>query len=170
MDVKTAIRERRSIRAYEDRPVEEAKLLRVLEAARLAPSARNVQERKFVVVRDPALREKLVAAANGQKFVGQAPVVIAACATETGHVMSCGLPNYQIDTAIAITNMTLQAVEEGLGTCWIGAFKQDEVKRLLDIPESACVVELLTLGYPAQQPAPRSRKPLTEIVCYDRWS
>jgi len=170
MDVMTAIRKRRSIRSYQDRPVEEDKLQRILEAARLAPSARNVQAWKFIVVRDPELRRQLVDAANGQKFVGEAPVVIIACATETSHVMACGLPNYQIDTAIAITNMTLQAVAEGLGTCWIGAFKQDAVKRLLGIPDSVCVVELLPLGYPTQQPAPRSRKALEEIVCYDKWA
>lgn len=170
MDVMTAIRERRSIRSFQDRPVEEDKLQRVLEAGRLAPSARNLQEWKFVVVRDHELRRKLVDAANGQQFVGEAPVVIAACATETHHVMSCGLPTYQIDVAIAITNMTLQATAEGLGTCWIGAFKQDEVKKLLGIPPEVCVVELLPLGYPTHQPSPRPRKALAQIVCYDRWS
>ena len=169
MDVMTAIRERRSIRSYQNREIEEEKLERVLEAGRLAPSARNMQEWKFVVVRDPELRRKMIDVANGQKFVGEAPVVIAACATKTDHVMSCGLPNHPIDTAIAITNMTLQAVAEGLGTCWVGAFKQDEVKSLLGIPEHVCVVELLPLGYPTDQPAARSRKPLDEIVCYDGW-
>lgn len=169
MDVMTALGERRSVRAYQEREVEQDKLDRVLEAGRLAPSARNLQEWKFVVVRDPELRLALGEAANGQKFVGQAPVVIVACATETHHVMPCGLPTFQIDVAIAITNMTLQAVAEGLGTCWIGAFKPEEVKRLLSIPEEVCIVELLPLGYPAHPPSPKARKALAEIVSYDKW-
>ena len=169
MDVMTAIRERRSIRAYQERDVEKDKLERILEAGRLAPSARNFQEWKFVVVRDPELRRALAEAADAQRFVGEAPVVIVACATETHYTMPCGLPSYQIDVAIALTHMTLQATAEGLGACWIGAFKTDEVKRLLGIPEEVGVVELLPLGYPMHHPPPKSRKALSEIVSYNRW-
>jgi nitroreductase len=136
MNVFEAIKTRRSVRSYLDKPVEEDKLLRVLEAARLAPSANNYQEWRFVVVRDDVTRQKLMAAARGQGFVGQAPVVIACCAQTDGHVMTCGQKCYPIDVAIAIDHMTLVAVEEGLGTCWVGSFYADQVKQILGIPES----------------------------------
>ncbi len=169
MDVMDAIRTRRSIRAYKDKPIENEKLSAVLEAGRLAPSARNQQEWKYVVVKDKALREKLASAAYGQQFVGQAPVVIVACATQTKHVMPCGELSYPIDLAISVDHMTLEAVEQGLGTCWIGAFKQDEVKKLLGIPDDVRVVVLLPIGYPDESPSPRSRKPLEEIIAYNNW-
>ena len=169
MDVMTAIRTRRSIRAYKDKPIEREKLEAVLEAGRLAPSASNRQERKYVVVKDKVLRDELVDAANGQRFVGQAPAVIVACTVRTDHVMPCGEFSYPIDVAISVDHMTLAAVEQGLGTCWIGAFKQDEVKKLLGIPQEVRVVVLLPIGYPDVSPPPKPRTSMDEIVVYDRW-
>jgi len=169
MNVMEAIRQRRSVRAYLDKPVEEEKLEAVLEAGRLAPSASNSQEWRYVVVRDPAMRAKLAEAANGQKFVGDAPVVLVACAKTDGHKMSCGEPCYPIDVAISLDHITLKAVEEGLGTCWIGAFGQPAVKKLLNIPEDIRVVQLMPLGYPADQPAARSRLSLDDIVIPEKW-
>ncbi|MDP2961027.1 MAG: nitroreductase family protein [candidate division Zixibacteria bacterium] len=170
MNVFEAIKSRRSIRSFLDKPIEEEKLLRVLEAGRLAPSSKNLQEWKFVVVKDKKLRKKLVVAANNQHFLAEAPVVIIGCATLVNYVMSCGQYAYPIDLAIAMDHMTLQAVEEGLGTCWIGSFKEDEVKKILNIPENMRIVELLPLGYPKTIPPARTRKKLGEIVCYDSWS
>jgi len=170
MDVSEAIRQRRSIRSYQERPVEQVKLERVLDAGRLAPSARNMQEWRFVVVRDAATRARLAEAACGQAFVGEAPVVIAACATKCDHVMTCGQYCYPIDVAIAVDHMTLQAVEEGLGTCWIGAFHEGQVKATLGIPDAVRVVALLPLGYPAGTPPPRPRQSLDEVVTWERWS
>jgi nitroreductase len=170
MDVYEAIRTRKSIRAWAERDVEEAALRRVLEAGRLAPSAKNLQEWRFVVVRDPATRAELTEAAKGQRFVGEAPVVIACCAETDGHVMSCGQLCYPIDVAIAIDHMTLAAVAEGLGTCWIGAFHEDKVKEILGIPDAVRVVELLPLGYPADPAAEeKSRLDLDAILHLDRW-
>lgn len=140
----------------------------VLEAGRLAPSARNMQDWKFIVVRDPALRRRLSEAARGQSFVGQAPVVIAACGT-SDLVMTCGQPAYSIDVSIAVDHMTLAAFSLDLGTCWIGAFYEDRVKQILGIPDQVRVVALLPLGYPEEQPAARPRKSLSEIVSYDSW-
>ena len=169
MQLMEAIKRRRSVRSYQDRAVEEEKLLRVLEAGRLAPSARNMQDLKFVVVRDQDLRRKLAEAARNQEFVGQAPVLIAACGT-SDYVMTCGQLTYPIDVSIAVDHMTLAAVEEGLGTCWIGAFYEDTVKEILQIPQSIRVVALLPLGYPAaEQAKPTPRKSLKEIVAYDKW-
>jgi nitroreductase len=164
-----AIRARRSIRSYQDRPVEDEKLEAVLEAGRLAPSARNLQEWRFVVVRDKTLREKLADAANGQKFVGEAPVVLVACAVTDGHRMSCGEQCYPIDVAIALDHITLKAVEEGMGTCWIGAFDPDKVRKLLSIPDDVRIVELMPLGYPASEPSSRPRHDLDQIVAYNKW-
>ncbi|MDD1757611.1 MAG: nitroreductase family protein [Methanotrichaceae archaeon] len=169
MNVMDAIKTRRSIRAYQDRPVEEEKLLKVLEAGRLAPSARNLQDWKFMVVRDKEKRQSLSAAAMGQPYVAQAPVVIAGCGTETDHIMTCGQYTYPIDVAIAVDHMSLEAVNQGLGTCWIGAFHEDQVKEILGIPERIRVVAMLTLGYPSESPFSRPRKRLEEIVAYDSW-
>ncbi len=170
MDVQEAIRQRYSVRAYEDRPVEQEKLDAVLEAARLAPSGSNRQPWKFVVVREAATRVKLATACNGQKFVAQAPVVIAAVGTAPERTMSCQVPGDPVDVAIAIDHMTLTATDLGLGTCWIGAFDQDAVRDLLGIPATAKVIQVLALGYPADSPRDKSRKPLDEVVCWERWS
>lgn len=169
MNVFEAIKNRRSVRAYKSDPVPEEKLNKVLEAARLAPSARNAQEWKFIVVKDAQKREKLVEAALGQKFVGEAPVVIAAVSLNPEKIMSCQVPTYAVDLAIAVDHMTLQAVEEGLGTCWIGAFSQEKVKEALEIPEEYKVVSLLPLGFPADDPSPKTRKNVSEIISYEHF-
>ena len=169
MNVIDVIEKRRSIRSYTGQAVERDKIERMLEAARLAPSASNRQEWRFVVVTDPQRREALSKAANDQEFVAQAPVVIAACADTDGHVMRCGQLCYSIDVAIAIDHMTLQAVADGLGTCWIGAFYEQPVREILGIPERIRVVELLTVGYAARPATPRSRLPFDDIVHWETW-
>ncbi len=170
MEVMDAIRNRHSVRSYQEKPIEEDKLRRILDAGRLAPSANNMQEWRFVVVRDAKTRQKLMKAAKGQTFVGQAPVVIAACATEVEYVMTCGHHCYPIDLAIAVDHITLAAVDEGLGTCWIGAFYEDEVKKLLGVPDELRVPILLALGYPADTPGPKSRKSFEEVVAFERFA
>jgi len=169
MNVSEAIKNRYSVRKYKPDPIPEEKLNKILEAARLAPSAHNAQDWKFIVVRDKTKRKQLAIAANSQDFVGEAPVVIVAVATNPDRIMSCGVPTYAVDLAIAIDHMTLQAVEEGLGTCWIGAFSQEKVKEILQIPQQYKVVVLLPLGFPADTPGPKIRKDISEIVSYDRF-
>jgi len=170
MDVYEAIAARKSVRAFEDKDVPEDVVSRLLEAARLAPSANNLQEWRFVVVRDSATRKRLAHAAKEQKFVGEAPVVLACCAETDGHVMPCGQLSYSIDVAIAIDHLTLCAVTEGLGTCWIGAFDEGEVKEILGIPAQVRVVELLPIGYPENpEPVAKSRFPLEKIAKRGRW-
>jgi nitroreductase len=168
MDLMEAIRARRSIRNFLDRPVEEDKLLAVLEAGRLAPSAKNMQDWRFIVVRDAATRQKLAEAARDQQFVTQAPVVIAACGT-SDLVMTCGQPAYAIDVAIAVDHMTLAAASLHLGTCWIGAFYEDMVKEILGVPQEIRIVALLPMGYPAVEPGPRARKSLDEVLAWEHW-
>jgi nitroreductase len=167
MELKEVIEKRESIRDYEDKPIPQDKLLRVLEAARLAPSGSNRQPWKFVVVKDRQTRQKLAQAAEGQTFVGKAPVVIIAVATMPELVMICGVEEYPVDLAIAVDHLTLAAVDEGLGTCWIGAFSQEKVREILKIPKNCRTVALLPLGFPKQPGRPKVRKSLDEIVCYE---
>jgi nitroreductase len=168
MDVFEAIKIRRSVRRYRQDLVPEEKLKRILEAARLAPSAHNEQEWRFIVVKDLKKRNELAGAA-GQSFICQAPIIIVAVATDPEHLLSSGVPAYALDLAVAVDHMTLVAVEEGLGTCWIGAFDQDKVKRILEVPERYKVVALLPLGFPADTPGSKIRKDISEIVSYNRF-
>lgn len=167
MELAEAIRTRESVRAYQDRPVPEEKLTAVLEAARLAPSASNRQRWKFVVVRDAERRRALSLAAGGQAHLAQAPVVIAAVATLPDYVMRCGVPAYAVDLAIAVDHITLAAADQGLGTCWIGAFSQDEARQVLGVPAEYRIVTLLPLGFSAQTDKAKTRKAIDEIICYE---
>jgi nitroreductase len=169
MDVFEAIESRRSIRKYLNKEVEQDKIDKILESARIAPSAANRQEWKFVVVKDQQTRDKLVDACMGQKFVAQAPVFIAACSTESEKVMPCGQYAYSVDLSIALSFMILEATELGLGTCWLGAFKEDEVKSILNIPDEVRLVGLTTLGYSDESPDKRPRKSFEEVVTYEKW-
>jgi nitroreductase len=169
MDVFTAISKRSSVRAYKDTDIEEEKIARILEAARLSPSASNRQEWKFIVVKNKETRKKLANAAFGQSFIGEAPVVIVACGTESKSVMACGQPAHTVDVSIACAFMILQAYEMGLGTCWIGAFKEEQVKKILKVPEHVRVVAITPLGYPNQPPSQKFRKSLDQIVSFEKY-
>ena len=169
MDVFTVISQRSSVRAYKATDVEEDKLKKILEAARLSPSASNRQDWKFIIVRNKETKKKLAKAAFGQSFIGEAPVVIVACGTEPKTFMACGQPAYTVDVSIACAFMILQAYELGLGTCWIGAFDEDEVKKVLKVPEEVRVVAMTPLGYPDQPPSQKSRKSLDQIVCFEKY-
>ncbi len=163
MDVFEVMRQRRSIRAYKNEPVPEEHLEKVLEAARISPTAANRQEYKFIVVRDEATKKALVPACSNQELVGQAGVVIVGCTTNPSRRYSW------VDVAIALDHMTLAAASLGLGTCWIGAYSEEKVKGLLNIPDEAQVVCLLPLGIPAQQGTMRPRKSKEELFVTDRW-
>jgi len=170
MDVLDAIRARKSVRKYLNKTVEKEKLITILEAGRLAPSASNRQEWRFVIVSDRETKRKLAEIANRQTFIGEAPVVIVACAQTDGHVMKCGQLCYPIDVAIALDHITLAAVELGLGTCWIGAFDENEVKEILGIPPEIRVIGIMPLGYPSDSSVVnKKRLPLNEIVKYEHW-
>lgn len=169
MALMSPILKRRSIRSYLDKKVEDEKLSTVLEAARLAPSAKNRQEWRFIVVKDAARKEKLVKAAGNQEFIAEADVIIAACGLDTDYHMTCGHPGFLVDVSIAMDHLTLQAAEEGLGTCWIGAFQQKKVQEILGVPDKASVVALTPLGYPAEEAKPRKRKKMSSIVFQEEW-
>ncbi len=166
MEFYDVIRSRRSIRAYRSVPVEQEKLERVLEAARLAPSAANRQPLLFYVIRDEETRAALLEAYSQQWFV-DAPVILCACHRPGEAWRRTDLKSYaDVDLAIAMDHLILAATAEGLGTCWIGAFKPEPVRRILGIPEELEPVAMTPLGYPDEEPAARSRKDLNEIVEY----
>jgi nitroreductase len=171
MSVLEIIRDRRSVRHYAADPVPEDVLARVLEAARLAPSAKNLQPWKFVVVRDRSAKIGLAKAAFEQYFMSEADIVIAACGFPDKAYPRQGrfMNSWPIDLTIAFEHLVLQAAEEGLGTCWIGAFEESAVKALLGVPDEVRVMAMTPLGWPAESPRPRTRKSLEEIVSYDKY-
>lgn len=174
MSLMDIIKTRKSVRSYSDvKELATADLNKILEAARLAPSAKNLQEWKYVVVRDKGIIEQLVPACKDQKFISGASAIVVACSDQTDYVMTCGQNAYTVDLAISLEHMVLMAAELGIGSCWIGAFYENRVKELLNIPNKVRVVSLLTLGYPAHDLktiVTTTRKNIEEIVCYDKWN
>jgi nitroreductase len=164
------IRKRRSIRLYEEKPVEQEKLNRVLEAGRLAPSADNCQPWRFIVAINDEVKEKLRASYDEEWFVS-APVIIIGCAVpKEAWVRMDGQEYWMVDVAIAMQNMILAATELGLGTCWIADFDEEAARKALKLPQSVRIVAMTPLGYPAEEKRPvRNRKSLSEIVHYDSW-
>jgi nitroreductase len=165
------IETRRSIRSYKDQEIEEDKLNYVLQAFRKAPSAKNLQPWKLVVIKNKKILKDIAIACNNQTFMEEAPVIIAACAKEEEAYGTMGgyMNSYPIDIAIALEHLILAATEKGLGTCWIGAFKEQLVKDILGVPDNVKVVALTPLGYPAREASVSGRKPLTEIISYDKY-
>jgi nitroreductase len=176
MDVLEAIKTRRSVRAYSDRPIPAEVMDRMKQALRMAPSACNIQPWHFVLVSDAAAREKIAQAAHKQAWMAQAPVIVVACGLPARAYKKMGGygNSVDVDLAIALDHLTLAAVADGLGTCWIGSFDEGEVKTLLGIPAQVKVVAMTPLGYPAKPDLIRPldearRKPLTEIFSTDRY-
>ncbi|MEM2321022.1 MAG: nitroreductase family protein [Candidatus Bathyarchaeia archaeon] len=158
MEVFRVISERRSIRKYRRERVPKDILEKILEAGRLAPSARNLQPWYFIVVEDDEIKGKLVDACEGQRHVGEAGAVIAILGDPSVSA------RFNQDPFIAASFMTLEACEEGLGVCWVGRFKEEGVRQILNVPENLRVIILLTIGYSDEKPAPRPRKPREETV------
>lgn len=170
MDVYEAIKTRRSVRNYKDEKIDDAVLNRILEAARLAPSANNAQKYKLIIVKDALKKKALAKAALNQNFIAEAPIIIIGVALDPESDSDSSVPFYAVDLAIAFDHITLVAVAEGLGTCWIGAFDQNEVKKILNIPQQYRVVALMPLGIPADKPGRKIRKSLEELVREEEFS
>lgn len=156
MDVFEAIQERRSIRAYQDTPVPREKLEKILEAARLAPSAGNVEPWHFIAVTDREKR-KIFSKDRAAKFLSEAPVVIVACGDKKASPKWC-----VIDVALAVENMVLTATNEGLSTCIVGRFEEKEVKETVKVPSNFEVLLLLAVGY-SREELDLSGKPLHSV-------
>jgi nitroreductase len=162
------IRKRYSCRAYQQRPVEQEKFDLLFEAARLAPSARNTQDWRFVVVTDNKIKRRLAEVTNRPDVFEKAGAIIAAC-SNSDYIMRCGQPIGPIDISIALEHIALQAAELGLGTCWIGSFETQKVRTILAVPDDIQIIELMTVGYPADTPKQPNREPVENIVCYEKW-
>ena len=168
MTILEAIRKRYSCRAYIDKPIEQEKLTQIFEAARLALSAKNLQDWRFVVVSDKDIKMQVAESTNHPEVFGKAGVMIAAC-SNSSDIMRCGQAVAPIDVAIAMEHICLQATELGLATCWIGSFEPEKVRKVLGIPQHIAIIELMALGYPADKAKKPSREPIENIVCYDKW-
>lgn len=169
MMVLEAIRKRYSCRAYQDRSIERGKLDSILEAARLAPSAKNTQDWRFVVVTDKETKRQVAETTNRPEVFEKTGAIIAGC-SNSDYVMRCGQAIGPIDVAIALEHICLQATELGLGTCWIGSFDPKKVRRILGIPDDIVIVELMAVGYPADNKPEPKREPIDRIACYEKWT
>jgi len=169
MDFTTLIARRYSVRSYKRRPVGKKKLQKVLEAMRLAPTATNNQAFQFIVIHTKGREEELRRIYDKKWFV-QAPVVICACGIPAENWVRMDGKNYNdVDVAIAMDHLILAATNEGLGTCWIGAFDAQAAKEVLGLPEGVEPIALTPLGYAASEPKPKKRKELSQLVRHERW-
>jgi nitroreductase len=169
MSILDLIRKRYSCRSYQEKEIEQEKLDKIFEAARLAPSAKNLQDWRFVVVRQRETKAKIAALTNRAPIFEKAGAIIVAC-SNNDYVMQCGQSVGPIDVSIALEHISLQAAELKLGTCWIGSFDAEKIKHILEIPKDVTIIELMAIGYPAEQGRQNSRVSVEEILCYDKWS
>ena len=168
MEFYDLIKNRYSVRAYKSDPIEEEKLQRILEAANLAPTAANRQSFQLIIVHTAGQEEQLKKVYPKSWFV-QAPLIICACGLPQENWVRKDGKNYNdVDVAIMMDHLILAAANEGLGTCWIGAFDPDEARKFLKLPPEVEPVALTPLGYPADQPRPKNRKNLQELIRYER--
>jgi len=171
MDVLEAIKGRRSIRAFKSKEVTQETVEKIIDAVRWAPSAGNIQPWEFIIIREPEIKRRLVEAALDQTFIEEAPVVIVVCANENRSSQGYGIRGKTLyciqDTAAAIQNLLLTAYSFGLGACWIGAFEEEEARETLKIPSGIRPIAIIPVGYPAETPPPRSKRPMSQIVHYE---
>jgi nitroreductase len=169
MDFIELARRRYSVRSYKSDPVEQEKLDRVLEAARLAPTAVNIQPFQLIVIHTTNREAELLRIYN-KKWFAQAPIVICACGLPDKSWTRKDGKNYNdVDVAIVMDHLILAATAEGLGTCWIGAFDPSAANEVLGLPEGVKPIAFTPLGYASDRPPVKKRKPLGELVRYERW-
>jgi len=169
MDFLELAKLRFSVRSYANKPVPVALLAKVTEAGRLAPSAANRQPWRFIVVQEEKQR---LALSEGypRDWFWKAPAIIVVCVEPAkAWVRSDGKNYADVDGAIAMDHMTLCAAAEGLGTCWIGAFDVEKVRRVLGLPAGVEPLAMTPVGYPVEAVRPKSRKPAAEVLCHERW-
>ena len=173
MDFYDLIRTRRSIRSYQKKEIPQEVLKRVLEAARVAPSGNNMQPWSFVIVKDPSLKKRLAGACYNQDFIAEAPVVVVCCARRYANSYEPWKENgYLGNAVIAIDHLVLAARNEGLGSCWIGAVHDKEVKKIVNVPDDVDVVMVVPLGYPGSDSDFHDnfrRKSLDEICFFEEY-
>jgi nitroreductase len=164
MDFHTVIEKRRSIRKYKSDPIPKESLDRILHAAWLAPTWANMQGPKIVVVDEKEQIERL-SKAIGQKWIKNIPLfLVVGISPNNSGTNAAGIQYYPVDAAIVMEHLILAAVDEGLGTCWIGWFDEEKVKAVLHAPEEIRIIGITPLGYPAADPNPLSRQPIQNLV------
>ncbi len=168
-EVLEVIRRRRSVRKMKDTALAPESVQRLFEAARLAPSWANTQCWDFVAVTDPAKRAALAAAGGPKQAMLAAPLIVVACARPQASGSRAGLDYFMLDMGIAVEHLILEAAELGLGTCWVGWFEEEPVKRALGIPDEVRVVAMVPVGVPDEEPRARSRRPMEEILSWNGW-
>ena len=158
------VEKRCSVRNYSDKPLSDDIIQSIMENIRLAPSAKNLQQWYFYWVLEENLKKELSAAAKGQKFVQECAAVLVGVGQQPEYLMTCGYPAYIIDLSIAMEHAALSAAEMGIGTCWIGAYYRDEVKKILHLPHNEEPVQMMTFGYPVNDSIPeKKRKDVRDI-------
>ncbi len=174
MNTLEAINNRRSVRKYLDKPVEFEKITTILDAARKAPSAGNVQDWRFIIVTDRELIKQVAAYAIDQYWIQTAPVLIIVSAVPEKYEMYYGLRGKRLytiqDCAAAMQNLMLAATDAGLGTCWIGAFEEDKIKSMFDIPVEVRPQAIISMGYSDETPKERVLVPIENIVFFNRYN
>lgn len=172
MELIEAIKTRRSVRGFTNKPINDDTIKHIIEMGNLAPSAGNLQPRDFVVVKDENIKKQLAQAALNQNFIIQAPVVIVVCANMK-RVTPYGNRGYELyclqDTAASIQNMLLAVVDQGLSSCWVGAFNENEVVDALDLPSYVRPVAILPIGYSDTQAGSSSKIPIEDLIRYEKW-
>ncbi|MEM4260379.1 MAG: nitroreductase family protein [Candidatus Woesearchaeota archaeon] len=173
MDVFEAIQKRRSIRSYIEKPVEFEKIATIIEAGHLAPSAGNIQEWKFIIVTE---KEKIKQVANyclEQYWIASAPVLIVICCDPEKQEVNYGLRGVRLysiqDSACAAENMLLAATGLGLGSCWVGAFDEERIKEIFNIPKNIRVQSIITIGYSNEVPTRQERQSLESITYFNNY-
>jgi len=171
MEFYELLKKRKSVRKYKPDLVPDEVLNRILEAGRIAPSAKNIQPWHFIVIKDSEIKRKVAEVCRGQHWIADADVIICGCSLEkiAWGRMGGYMSSFAVDLAIAMDHMILAATNEGLGTCWIGAFDEKKVKEILQVPDDVRVVALTPIGYSAEEPKDRGRKGINEIVSYNRF-
>ena len=169
MEFSELIKKRYSVRAYKPNPVEDEVLNQVLEAARLAPTAANRQPFQLIVIHTAGREAELKRIYPRDWFV-EAPLVICICGIPAqGWTRRDGKNYTDVDVAIAMDHLILAAASLGLGTCWIAAFDPTAAREVLGLPDGVGPVAFTPLGYPADRPKRKKRKPLSELVRHERW-
>lgn len=169
MDFLDLVHKRYSVRAYQPVEIEQEKIDQVLEAARMAPTAANRQPFRLILIHTKGREAELRRIYNKDWFV-QAPIVICACGVDQeSWIHEDGHHTTEIDVAIVMDHLTLAAASLGLGTCWIAAFNRAAARQVLGIPPSAAPIIFTPLGYSADQPRVKERRPIGELVKYEGW-
>ena len=175
------IEKRRSIRKYKETPVEDDKLMQIINCGRLAPSDSNTQPWNFIIVRSEEMRKKVALVSHNQEWMAAAPVFIVSVADIRVAIKDnvpisidedtpgIELKQIIIDTAIAVENMVIAAEALGLATCWITWYTQEEIRQILGIPSDKYVVSIILLGYADQEPKARPRRPIEDLIRYENW-